>query len=176
MSEVCVDSQQLANITYSLGKLFDLLHKTQGNLEKNKMLFSERNKDEKSKEIIEIILNCQKSIKMVQRELYSCHEKLATLNEIVMEYERMDLGYGENERRVVNNVGQGLASVVMTLSGVQEPTGTVSRTAGDFAEVATPIVANASERLMQQVHNTYDTEADRFMREHPLRDEDGNII
>ena len=45
MSEVCVNSQQLANVTYSLGKLFDLLNKTQGNLEKNKMLFSESNKD-----------------------------------------------------------------------------------------------------------------------------------
>ena len=68
MSEVCVDSQQLENITHSLGKLFELLNKTQGNLEKSKMLFSQSNKDEKSKEIIEIIIDCQKSIKIVQRE------------------------------------------------------------------------------------------------------------
>ena len=45
MSEVCVDSQQLENVTYSPSKLFDLLNKSQGNLEKNKMLFSESNKD-----------------------------------------------------------------------------------------------------------------------------------
>ena len=35
MSEVCVDSQQLENAAYSLGRLFDLLNKTQGHLEKN---------------------------------------------------------------------------------------------------------------------------------------------
>ena len=88
MSEVCVDSQQLENVTYSPSKLFDLLNKSQGNLEKNKMLFSESNKDEKSKEIIAIIVDCQKSIKIVQRELYSCHQKLAKLNEIATEYDK----------------------------------------------------------------------------------------
>ena len=172
MSEVCVDSQQLANVTYSLGKLFDLLNKTQGNLEKNKMLFSESNKDEKSKEIIAIIVDCQKSIKIVQRELYSCHQKLARLNEIAMEYDNVRLSYGESERRMVNLAGQGLAFV----SGITEPTGTVSRSVGDFAEVAAPVISNVSEQLMQQVHETYDTQADRFMHEHPFRDEDGSIV
>lgn len=172
MSEVCVDSQQLENAAYSLGRLFDLLNKTQGHLEKNKMLFSQSNSDAKSKEIISIISDCQKSIKIVQRELYSCHQKLAKLNETAVEYNGIRLEYGESERRMVNLAGRGLAFI----SGITEPTGTVSRAAGDFAEVATPVIYNVSEQLMQQVHEAYDTSADRFVREHPFRDEDGNIV
>lgn len=174
MRDVCVDVDQLSRVTDDLGRLFEIFNQVQGKLAKSKDEFSRANRDAKSKEILNVIMDCQQSIKIAQRELYSCHKTLAKLNEIAAEYDSISF-----ERDVLVGIGSTvIGGAINTINRVtqlnRDPS--VRRAVNNFAEAVSPIVVDMSERLMEQVHATYDTPEARFIREHPFRDEDGNIV
>ena len=79
-------------------------------------------------------------------------------------------------RSFSNGLGKGIYTVFSISSGMSDPTGTVAESVGAFSEVAAPLVVDASEKMMQTAHVMSDTEGDRFMRSHPMRDSKGRPI
>lgn len=79
-------------------------------------------------------------------------------------------------RSFSNGLGKGIYTVFSISSGMSDPTGTVAESVGAFSEVAAPLVVDASEKMMQTAHVMSDTEGDRFMRSHPMRDSNGRPI
>ncbi len=79
-------------------------------------------------------------------------------------------------RKVANGMGKVGVSIFGATTGLKDPTGSVSETAGKTAEIVVPYAADASQKLMANVHETYKTEADKFRSEHFIKDSESNFI
>lgn len=70
-------------------------------------------------------------------------------------------------------IGKTTCKIFEATSGMTDPTGTVSESAAQFAKTAAPVVIGASKKMMENAHAQYETPAERYFREHPLRSADG---
>ena len=82
-------------------------------------------------------------------------------------------GFNPQVQTAAGLIGKTTYKVFEVTSGMSDPTGTVSESVAQFAKAAAPVVIGTSKKLMENAHAQYDTAADKFLREHPLRSADG---
>ena len=181
MSEVSVDSSSISSAIKLCQEAQKQLRMTTLSIRKQVDGIRSSWNDKKCDEFVQITEKCSSSLIKPIEGLDECIAKLQEINNIIEEYNYPD-GFSLDSASliqhgdVVNLIGQGVARVTVSLMGGSCIGTTIPAAAGAFAQVAAPIVADVSCRLMEQVHNTYDTPADQFLREHPLRDENGDIV
>lgn len=83
------------------------------------------------------------------------------------------IGYNPEVQTAAGLIGKTTCKVFEVTSGMSDPTGTVSESAAQFAKAAAPVVIGASKKMMKNAHAQYELPGDKYLREHPLRSDDG---
>lgn len=83
------------------------------------------------------------------------------------------VGFNPQVQTAAGLIGKTTCKIFEATSGMTDPTGTVSESVAQFAKTAAPVVIGASKKMMENAHAQYETPAEKFLREHPLRSADG---
>lgn len=83
------------------------------------------------------------------------------------------IGFNPQVQTAAGVIGKTTCKIFEATSGMTDPTGTVSESVAQFAKAAAPVVIGASKKMMENAHTQYETPAEKYFREHPLRSADG---
>lgn len=85
-------------------------------------------------------------------------------------------GYDPEVQAIAGMIGKGAYKAFSYSSGVSDPTGSVAESVAQFSKTAAPYFIGTSKKMMENAYRQYESPAQKFFREHPLRSEDGTPL
>lgn len=82
-------------------------------------------------------------------------------------------GYDPEVQTIAGMMGKGVYKAFEHSFGVSDPSGSVAESVAQFSRAAATFVIGGSQKMMERAYRQYETPAQKYLREHPLRSADG---
>lgn len=179
MGYVSVDSDAVISAIKQCEQIREELIRQANYLKKRYDFSGEGWKDEKRKQIGQILDKCTEAIKKPIIELDKCLRALKNLSDSIIKYESVDLQainhmYTDTTIQTALGIaGRVAVSGFGVATGLSDPTGSASATAAQAFQIAGPVAIEAFTRMMRGYINVNSTNTDIFYRDHFMRTHDG---